>query len=1048
MQRYAEERIQETRSPVPPGTSETVHFGPPTAGRIFVRVLVSALVEPDGPVPFSGDLSRPRDGRTGAARTAAAGTAGAAATRVTDTAAGRVVIPRTPGNVQPFLGRLPDVPGIDAGRPGLMDPGFDFDDFEPLPPIPDPPPLEAFRVTILDGQGEERFSAPATLAGIEWPKPASPLAHLAHLTSPLTGPGPRWTVRIDNGSNRRVRMTIVVEFYGQRPIHERDVALDFIEEKLNVLYNVPQPIKLRFGNRWVIVPIEEFLDSTPPFVLRMLLGTSAPPGSEALRDAARQFLVKYWEKLRARQDRLEALEELGDELPVPLRAFLSQQADRDLPAINPAQPPGFPVWRSAFYLELDPDWALVHHDLAETVVDLEAEFFTQGLTSEELSIHATVVDGRFALHVQVRFPRDTGRIDLINLIAVKSPGLSKLLDGAHTFIDGLLSIFGKDVERPEIRFGRLDVDVYLILQPGKEPGLDVVAKAAVDINLGDPWLGYIAGGFVEQAFERILPKEEPGLLRDLARQLQGWLLGDLDLELVGGRQSLALEYAGEPVKPPEMSLRPGVTFTPEPMEPGHLAKIDHIVVLMMENRSFDHMLGYLAQPHVARDGVTQRPGRSDIEGIGPGLVNVGAAMGASLPERSYAPFPLDQPLPFSLSSDAIGYRRGTRFVFDPGHAFGAAKTQRRGQNAGFVEDFQKRLEGLREDGRAPLLTDRDIWELRGEIMGYHTARHVPAYDFFAEEYVVCDHWFSAWPGHTWPNRFVTLTGKLAPGRNGLPEVSNPDLSDFDPLEEPTIFDALSDGGVSWAYFEHDFGMIRTFSRYTFDTENVRSATDPENGFFALARAGKLPAVTFIEPDLTDLPPGSDDHPPSDIADGQILVKGIYDALVSHPGAWNKTLFVITYDEGGGFYDHVWPESYSLENGEFVALGIDPDPPTVDSVEGGKLVDHYGFRVPAFVISPWVEAGGASDEVYDHTTILKTIVQRFLPEKPPMLGGRYLGAASLEPLLARAFPRPIRTGPSIVASLDPDPGPSGPPPLPTDDFRRFMSGIRERFRVRR
>jgi phospholipase C len=203
-------------------------------------------------------------------------------------------------------------------------------------------------------------------------------------------------------------------------------------------------------------------------------------------------------------------------------------------------------------------------------------------------------------------------------------------------------------------------------------------------------------------------------------------------------------------------------------------------------------------------------------------------------------------------------------------------------------------------------------------------------------------------------------------------------------------------------------------------------------------------VTYIEPDLTDVPPGGDDHPPADIAAGQAFLKRVYDALASGPAnQWQKTLLIVTYDEHGGFFDHVHPQSRPLFDPQapdppgFAPLGVDP--------ETLRPIDHYGFRVPAFVVSPWVPKASVGKSEYDHTSILKTIMARFLGADPPDMGLRVLLAKDVGPLLSldrpRVVPRPPvvdfhATGQDAVAFR------TGPP---EEDFRAFLSAVRNRLR---
>jgi phospholipase C len=170
-----------------------------------------------------------------------------------------------------------------------------------------------------------------------------------------------------------------------------------------------------------------------------------------------------------------------------------------------------------------------------------------------------------------------------------------------------------------------------------------------------------------------------------------------------------------------------------------------------------------------------------------------------------------------------------------------------------------------------------------------------------------------------------------------------------------------------------------------------------------AAAGTLPAVSWIDPAFTNFNPlgfpVNDDHPMADIANGQDLVLAVYDALAASP-QWNSSLLVIVYDEHGGFYDHV------------------PPPPAAD--DQPEMFGSYGVRVPAIIVSPWTEAQAVSHTVFDHTSIIKTILLRFCPaalDGPPAargnrsrLGPQYPGtrvaqASHLGELLTRTTPRP-------------------------------------------
>jgi phospholipase C len=221
------------------------------------------------------------------------------------------------------------------------------------------------------------------------------------------------------------------------------------------------------------------------------------------------------------------------------------------------------------------------------------------------------------------------------------------------------------------------------------------------------------------------------------------------------------------------------------------------------------------------------------------------------------------------------------------------------------------------------------------------------------------------------------------------------------------------------------------NQFRLDDRRVVPATtrftddDRGDGFFARAKLGSLPPVTFIDPNFVDIPPRStanDDLPPTDISKGQILVGKIYDALVNSP-QWEKTLFVITYDEHGGFFDHVPPPGTTVS-------GLLAEPEVFPGVH------HLGVRVPTFVVSPWVPAAVSSVK-FDHTSILKTILLRFLRDRMPDLGPRVASAQHLGALLTNSIPR------LDVPNVDaPEPS-TRPPFIPgggDDDFREAMSSF--------
>lgn len=249
----------------------------------------------------------------------------------------------------------------------------------------------------------------------------------------------------------------------------------------------------------------------------------------------------------------------------------------------------------------------------------------------------------------------------------------------------------------------------------------------------------------------------------------------------------------------------------------------------------------------------------------------------------------------------------------------------------------------------------------------------------------------------------------------------------------TIFDYLAPNtDVEWVYYEQNVSMLRMYDRYRLDNERVlplgatgdgliERITAKPTDFAVRARNGTLPPVVFIEPRIAQIPPleqANDDHPPANIIRGQEFLQTLVQILKSSP-QWEKTTLVITYDEHGGFYDHMAPPGTPASDRRWLVsdgLGgttggfakLHPDGPT-----------HLGVRVPTFIVSPLVQPGSVSHAVFDHTSLIKTILVRhrkqFQRNIFELFGKRvaqinHLGEALRGPLpprvLARTAPLPI------------------------------------------
>jgi phospholipase C len=399
-----------------------------------------------------------------------------------------------------------------------------------------------------------------------------------------------------------------------------------------------------------------------------------------------------------------------------------------------------------------------------------------------------------------------------------------------------------------------------------------------------------------------------------------------------------------------------------------LERVEHIVVLMMENRSYDHMLGYL----------TLSGRRPELHGLKADMVNAYHDRSGKFPQYDGLEFGVHELLDTRMTK-----------AQDPPHGGSSVDKQLANKNTGFVQTYMDERGGPTEVHP-------------GDVMGYHSDRHLPVYDHLIQKFCVCDRWFSSVAGSTFPNRLYSMAGRAAGKRD----------NDSPPIYHLPSFFRHLDGrrGVSWGTFVHDVTPLlwAVDNDYPFKhllDEHVAwfdgHFRPPYFGatFVQRAAAGKLPSVSWIDPSFADLrtglmrtisPPSNDDHPPSDVTLGQQLVLKVYDAIASGP-QWSKTMLVITYDEHGGFFDHVPPP-----------LNPPDDHP--------KVFNRYGVRVPAIVVSPLVGRRSFSHQVFDHTSIIKTILLRFARTGStiPDMGKRVSNAQHLGVLLTELEPRPAET----------------------------------------
>jgi phospholipase C len=410
-------------------------------------------------------------------------------------------------------------------------------------------------------------------------------------------------------------------------------------------------------------------------------------------------------------------------------------------------------------------------------------------------------------------------------------------------------------------------------------------------------------------------------------------------------------------------------------------EIQHVVALMLENQSFDRLLGF-----VRLDDASER-----IDG---------------LTGNETMPAALTDP------GRVVRLERGTAlalYVTDPtpGHQFEDIAVQVFGQPRvpdpptptmnGFIDNYARQAG---PDGK-PIGSERAAAGL-----ACLDPSLVPVISRLAKSFVVCDRWFSSCPGPTWPNRFFVH----AATSNGY--IDSPTdlqaLAGFltSRFRMRTIYENLAAAGRSWAVYFGDHAQafgISTLHRYASD--NFRRLD-----VAAEVAAGTLPHYSFLEPGYMDAPgsPAADQHPPHHLLDGERLIAWVYDTLRGNEAVWGKSLLVLLYDEHGGFFDHVPPPATV--------------PPDQASAAGEKFkFDRLGVRVPALLVSPWVRKGRVDHRVYDHTSLLATVKGLFgLPE---FLTRRDAQANTLDDANFVGTPRTLDDTPANLSALVPSHAPA-------------------------
>ncbi|HEY1793636.1 MAG TPA: alkaline phosphatase family protein [Opitutaceae bacterium] len=387
--------------------------------------------------------------------------------------------------------------------------------------------------------------------------------------------------------------------------------------------------------------------------------------------------------------------------------------------------------------------------------------------------------------------------------------------------------------------------------------------------------------------------------------------------LLGSAARVAAAAAAAAVLPPNVRRM----LANEKPRRGSIRDIKHVVLLMQENRSFDHYFGTLAGVRGFEDpNAIMLPGGRSV---------------------FHQPDPLNPAgylLPFHLDTRTTSAQK----IPSTSHAWAV---QHAAWNNGKMDNWlpaHRAVDGL----NAPY------------VMGYHTRADIPFQFALAEAFTICDSYHSSVLGPTWPNRMYWMTGTLDPeGKGGGPIISN--VVPQDGYTWTTYAERLEAAGVSWKVYQEDdnYGcnLLETFrafrtSPYDSPLRLKGLMHGPEGEFEYDAINDRLPTVSWIIPTSTQ-----SEHPDFMPAAGAAFVASKIDAIAANPEVWAKTLFILCYDENDGIFDHVAPP-------------VAPAGAPLEFVEG--LPIGAGFRVPCILVSPWTAGGWVCSEPFDHTSNLR------------------------------------------------------------------------------
>ncbi|HEV2993971.1 MAG TPA: alkaline phosphatase family protein [Acidimicrobiia bacterium] len=454
-------------------------------------------------------------------------------------------------------------------------------------------------------------------------------------------------------------------------------------------------------------------------------------------------------------------------------------------------------------------------------------------------------------------------------------------------------------------------------------------------------------------------------------------------------RSAALVGAGVALRPwpravravPRLPAPPSRAAAPTPEQ---LRQIQHVVILMQENRSYDHYFG------------SYRHGRGfdDHPRGSPGVF-------AQVDPRRTTGSPRGQLLPWHLDTATMH----AACTDNPSHEWVA---QHQSWNQGAMDRWVTTHSLTRNDG--PLAAP--------QIMGYYTRADLPLYYALADAFTLCDHYFCSVMAPTDPNRHYWMSATIDPnGQAGGPVVTNAaNVSAIAPSQVvtnsalytwTTMPERLQAQGVSWKVYQAPGSLADTtltnnilvrYRQYS-DPGSVlyRNAFVPTypQDFLADVEAGTLPSVSWVL-----APPQQDEHPPAPSNTGARVVGTVVETLLRNPKVWAQTVLFVTFDENGGFFDHVAPPTAPPGTpDEYVTTS--PLPAGAGGISGPI---GLGFRVPLLVVSPFSRGGRINSDPGDHTSLLRFLETRFGVEVPNLSAWRRSVTSDLTGTLDLTRPR--------------------------------------------